>query len=102
MVHRSFNEALDAMQIVHIKCVNLPPPDQLEEKISENNKLFPYFKDCLGALDGTHVPVFVRTLSSPAYRNRKGSLTQNVLGVCTFDLQFCRVYAGWESSSCLG
>ena len=29
----------------------------------------------------------------------KGDLTQNVLGVCTFDLQFSFVYAGWEGSA---
>jgi hypothetical protein len=99
MLYRCFNEVLDAMQIIHSKCVNLPPPDHLADKISGNSKFFPYFKDCIGALDGTHIPVFVRALSAPAYRNRKGGLTQNVLGVCTFDLQFSHVYAGWEGSA---
>jgi hypothetical protein len=93
------NEVLDAMQIIHSKCVNLPPPDHLADKIFENEKFFPYFKDCIGALDGTHIPVFVRALSAPAFGNRKGFLTQNVLGVCTFNLPFCHVYAGWEASA---
>jgi len=27
-----------------------------EEEIASNPKLFPFFKDCLGAVDGTHIP----------------------------------------------
>ena len=53
----------------------------------------------MGALDGTHIPVFIPTLSQPVYTNRKGTFSQNVLGVCTFNLQFCYVYAGWEGSA---
>jgi hypothetical protein len=58
-------------------------------------------KDCIEASDGTHTPIFVRALSAPAYRNRKGPgvLTHNVLGACTFNLQFYYVYAGWEGSA---
>jgi hypothetical protein len=50
-------------------------------------------------MDGTHIPAFVKTLSQPAYMNRKGQLTQNVLGVCTFNMQYSYVYAGWEGSA---
>jgi len=34
----------------------LPPPHYLAPKIKDNPKFFPYFKDCIGALDGTHIP----------------------------------------------
>jgi hypothetical protein len=84
---------------LHTKHVNLPPPDYLAEKIESTGRFYPWFKDCIGALDGTHVPVFIRTLSQPAYTNRKGGFSQNVMGVCTFDLQFSYVYAGWEGSA---
>jgi DDE superfamily endonuclease len=33
------------------------------------------------------------------FRNRKGYLSQNVLGACTFDLQFSYIYPGWEGSA---
>ena len=84
---------------MHTKHVNLPPPDYLAKKIEDSRKFYPWFKDCIGALDGTHIPVFVKTSSQPAYTNRKGYLSQNVMGVCTFDLQFCYIYAGWEGSA---
>ena len=33
------------------------------------------------------------------YRDRKGNLSQNVLGVCSFDYKFQYVLAGWEGSA---
>ena len=33
------------------------------------------------------------------YRNRKQEITQNVMGVVSFDLQFQYVAAGWEGST---
>jgi hypothetical protein len=35
----------------------------------------------------------------PRYRNRKGTLSQNVLAVCNFELQFVYILAGWEGSA---
>ena len=33
------------------------------------------------------------------YRDRKGNLSQNVMGVCSFDYKFQYVLAGWEGSA---
>jgi hypothetical protein len=33
------------------------------------------------------------------YRNRKGTLSQNILAVCNFDMQFVYILAGWEGSA---
>ncbi|RWR77272.1 protein ALP1-like protein [Cinnamomum micranthum f. kanehirae] len=57
------------------------------------------FKDCIGAIDGTHIPAFLPVQSQSAYRNRKGTLTQNVLAACGFDLKFQYVLPGWEGSA---
>jgi hypothetical protein len=35
----------------------------------------------------------------PRYRNRKGTLSQNVLAVCNFDMHFVYILAGWEGSA---
>jgi hypothetical protein len=54
------------------------------EDLSQNDpKFYPYFKDCIGALDGTHIPD-----DAAPFRNRKGDLSQNVLGVVNFDMTF--------------
>ena len=42
---------------------------------------------CVGALDGTHIPVHVPAHARGRYRNKKGDLTTNVLGVCSPDAE---------------
>lgn len=95
-----FHEVLKALWILHEKIVILPGPNEpLDSRIAEDTKYFPYFENCLGALDVTHLPAHVPALLAPPYRNRKGWLSQNVLGVCRMDLTFCYVLAGWEGSA---
>ncbi|CAN0880477.1 Protein ALP1-like [Linum grandiflorum] len=57
-----------------------------------------HFKNCLGALDGTHVKVRVRQEDQPRYRSRNGEVSINVLGVCNPDMEFIYCLAGWEGS----
>jgi hypothetical protein len=68
-------------------------------QIQNNSKFFPYFKNCLGALDGSHIPLSVPEEKTAAFRNRKGTLSQNNLGAVTFDMTFVFVHAGWEGSA---
>lgn len=42
-----------------------------------------------------HIPASLQ----PRYRNRKGTLSQNVLAACDFDLKFTYILAGWEGSA---
>lgn len=70
----------------------------LSDCIEDNNSFFPYFKDCIGAIDGSHIPVSPPENERAAFRNRKGFLSQNVLAACDFDLKFIMVLAGWEGS----
>jgi hypothetical protein len=39
----------------YMQYVSLPDPDEVPPEIKENPKWFPFFKDVIGALDGTHV-----------------------------------------------
>ncbi|KAI4346116.1 hypothetical protein L6164_013195 [Bauhinia variegata] len=56
-------------------------------------------EDCLGALDGTYIAVTLSASDRPRYQTRKGGLATNVLGVCTRDMKFIYVLAGWEGSA---
>lgn len=56
-------------------------------------------QDCIGAIDGTHIPVRVDVDIQGKYRDRKGNLSQNVMGVCSFDCKFQYCLAGWEGSA---
>ncbi|KAK0599249.1 hypothetical protein LWI29_003611 [Acer saccharum] len=52
-----------------------------------------------GALNGTHVNVKVPMSEKPKYRNRKGDISTNVLGVSSQDMQFIYVLPEWEGSA---
>ena len=82
--------------------VKLPPTDQTPPEIRDDPKLYPFFKDCRGAIDGTHIEAFVPDEAMARYRNRKGYLSQNVLAARTFDMRFCYVLPGWEGSAADG
>ncbi|CAL1379158.1 unnamed protein product [Linum trigynum] len=58
-----------------------------------------HFKKCQGALDGIHIHVRPLTEDKPRYRDRKGEISMNVLGVCTPNLEFIYCLAGWEGSA---
>ncbi|PNX90923.1 hypothetical protein L195_g047051 [Trifolium pratense] len=64
----------------------------------EANK-WKWFENSIGALDGTHIPVMVAAEDRPRYRNRKGDITTNVLGVCGSNLRFIYALPGWEGSA---
>ncbi|GFQ06518.1 putative nuclease harbi1, partial [Phtheirospermum japonicum] len=54
---------------------------------------------CLGALDGTFVQVQVPLSEKPRYRNRKGDVSVNVLGVCDQNMNYIFLLTGWEGSA---
>ena len=79
--------------------VNLPNTNTLLlPRILNDSRFFPYFKDCLSALDRTYIPIQVPLEEQPKYRNWKGFLLQNVLAVCNFNLSFVYLLPSWEGS----
>ncbi|KAI3728935.1 hypothetical protein L6452_17580 [Arctium lappa] len=50
--------------------------------ILTNPRYYPMFKDCIGAIDGTHVRASVREHEQAKYIGRKGYATQNIMAVC--------------------
>jgi len=99
-IHRVFHEVLRGMNELYLMEVRLPtirtPP---ASRIRKSGKFWPYFKDCIGALDGSHIHAFVPGLNQGPYRNRKGYLSQNVLAVCDFNMMFIYILAGWEGTA---
>ena len=64
---------------------------------------FQFFNDCIGAIDGTHIRVFVAVKEHLNMWNRKGFLSQNCLFVCNFELLFtyiCSDGVGWHNGRC--
>ncbi|XP_072147914.1 uncharacterized protein [Setaria viridis] len=63
-----------------------PDPNQVYPKIQDNPRFYPFFKNCLGAIDGTHILVSTFLEKHSPFRNRTGTLSINVMVACDFDL----------------
>ncbi|KAH7847461.1 hypothetical protein Vadar_026337 [Vaccinium darrowii] len=71
--------------------LEVTPPEILND-----GRYYPWFKDCVGAIDGTHIDAWAPASREVAYRGRKSKKTQNVMAVCSFDMKFTYVFPGWE------
>jgi hypothetical protein len=99
-ISRHFHSVLQALNRLVPHYINLPKHNELPDAISSNPKFYPFFSDCIGTLDGTHIAAKVSAENAAAFRNRKGYLSQNVLACCDFDkLVFTFVFTGWEGSA---
>jgi hypothetical protein len=55
--------------------ITLPKADTpLTTRILDNPKYFPYFDNCLGALDGTHILIHAPLEEQSRYHNRMGTM----------------------------
>ncbi|XP_017983964.1 PREDICTED: uncharacterized protein LOC18612005 [Theobroma cacao] len=97
-ISRHFNNVLKAIKSLSREFLQ-PPNISTASEILNSNRFYPYFKDCVGVIDGMHIPAHVPAKDQSRFRNTKGVLSQNVLAACTFDLQFIFVYPGWEGSA---
>lgn len=94
-VSRNFNACLLAVLKLHQLLLKKPTP--IPEDCTDGR--WKYFKNCLGALDGTHIQVTPPANLKGRYRSRLGDIDTNVLGVCAPDMQFIYVLPGWEGSA---
>ena len=85
---------------IYTKYVKLPRSDDpIPARIRDDPTVYPYFKDAVGAIDGTHIACTPSAAERDATRNRKGFHSQNCLVGCNFSLEFVYVLSGWEGSA---
>ena len=96
---RCFHRVLRAVIALESRYIQQPQGDVVPKEIQEKKRFYPYFKNCVGAIDGTHVRVKVHSKDAPRYRGRKGYPTINVLAACSFNLKFTYVLTGWEGTA---
>ncbi|CAI9260811.1 unnamed protein product [Lactuca saligna] len=96
---RCFHRVLRSVIALESLYIQQPQGDVVPKEIQEKKRFFPYFKNCVGAIDGTHVRVKVPNRDAPRYRGRKVYPTINVLAACSFDLKFTYVLTGWEGTA---
>ncbi|KAJ7066033.1 hypothetical protein C8F01DRAFT_921553, partial [Mycena amicta] len=58
------------------------------DAIRNNPKWWPFFKDVLGAIDGTHIACTPSAADIHSARDRKGGVSQNTLAAVSFDMRF--------------
>ncbi|CAI0401879.1 unnamed protein product [Linum tenue] len=97
-ISRYFNNVLKSIKSLSREFLQ-PAPETTSPEILCSRRLHPYFKNCIGVIDGMHIPAHVPAKDQSRFRNKKGFLSQNVLAACTFDLQFIFIYPGWEGSA---
>ncbi|XP_039119008.1 uncharacterized protein LOC120255179 [Dioscorea cayenensis subsp. rotundata] len=93
-ISRQFGLVLLSVLRLHTELFKKPDPVPQDS----TDLRWKWFKNCLGALDGTYIKVNVPEVDKPRYRTRKGEIATNVLGVCSQDLQFIYILPGWEGS----
>ncbi|PKA65068.1 hypothetical protein AXF42_Ash019080 [Apostasia shenzhenica] len=85
-VSHNFRQVLEG--VLTLKDDFVVPPDSTtlcHPYIRNNSHFYPYFKDILGAIDGTHVPAIVPVHKQNRYRNRKDFISQNIMTAVSFD-----------------
>lgn len=97
-ISRHFNNVLNAIMAISLDFFQ-PPGSDIPPEVREDPRFYPYFRDCVGAIDGIHFPVMVGVDEQGPFRNKNGFLSQNVLIACSFDMKFHYVLAGWEGSA---
>ena len=77
-VSRSLQETAEAILAVEHWFITPPGSRYLAQRISDNPKFAGYFDQCIGVIDGTHLPAHIPADLVGQFRGRKG-VTQNVL-----------------------
>ncbi|KAL2922652.1 putative nuclease HARBI1 [Bienertia sinuspersici] len=91
-----FHLCLKAVLKLHVELLKKPKPIT-EDCDDDRGKYFKYYDyKCLGALDGTMINVNVPLEDQSKYRTRKGTISMNVLGACSPEMEFIYVLPGWE------
>ena len=99
---RCIHQILDALMLEKIygAFVKLLMHNSLaSEEIRDSVDFWPFFQDCIGAIDGSHIPVFVPESMQVRFRDWKGQISQNVLTACSMEMVFLYVLPGWEGST---
>uniref|UniRef100_A0A0R0LJV4 Uncharacterized protein n=1 Tax=Glycine max TaxID=3847 RepID=A0A0R0LJV4_SOYBN len=99
MVSKWFRIILKAVCKLGTSIIHQRNQTSTHPHIRDNPKYYPYFKDCIGAIDGTHVSAWAPASKQTAFHGRKVLVTQNVLAMCDFDVLFTFVYSGWEGTA---
>ncbi|KAL0014537.1 hypothetical protein SO802_001606 [Lithocarpus litseifolius] len=93
-VDRQIKEILRAICRLGKFIIRPSQSNEVHPRIANNTKFFPYFKKCIGTIDGTYISAWAPTSKLVSYKNRKATITHNIMCACDFDMKFTFVYTG--------
>ncbi len=101
LVSRSVHRVLQTLCSLYKKSINLPG-SEVPETIRNNPKFYPFFEGCVGAINGSLIPISAQGLTRDElapWRSWKGIVCQNILAAVDFNMNFRYVLSGWEGSA---
>lgn len=90
---------LKAVCKLGVVIIQLPSFDGVPHQIRRNSECFLFFKDFVGAIDGTHISASVPASDQIPYHGKHTVTIQNVMAGCSFDMRFTYVLSGWEGTA---
>lgn len=99
-ISRKFNEVLQSIYLLSKDLVKPRDPNftTIHPRLLDD-RFEPHFNNCIGAIDGTHIPVVVPASKVVQHVGRNKYPTQNGLAICDFDMRFALIVAGWPGSA---
>ncbi|KAK8914508.1 hypothetical protein KSP39_PZI023824 [Platanthera zijinensis] len=100
-ISRYFSAGLRSFLLLSVDAIK-PIDRQFRDILAEiryDPRYMPFFKDCVGVIDGTHVDARILVEDQVRYIGWHGTMTQNVMAVCDFNMCFTFALAGWEGSA---
>ena len=83
IIHDVIYDTIHSMMLCKKELIRqLQAGDPVHDIIRLDLSYFPFFEHAVGALDGSHLPAVVSGVLMDVCRNRKGWVSQKVLGVC--------------------
>ncbi|XP_038715078.1 uncharacterized protein LOC120008776 [Tripterygium wilfordii] len=84
-IHRHFHSVLESLYRMSKDIIKPRDPEfkDIPKKIYDDQRYWPFFRDCIDAIDGTHIPAVIPQDTRVPYIGRKGVTTQNVMAVCS-------------------
>ena len=117
---RQFKETIRAICRLRKFIIRPSQSNEVHPRIANNTKFFPYLKvipsycsfyhtniicshmlilvfifffwKCIGAIDGTYISACAPKSKLVSYKNRKATITHNIMCACDFDMKFTFVY----------